>query len=141
MENNSDIIWLRSHLREINQTRSIMWPYHLSRLFLRIIAIGSMLASLQMSSFLMWSFLVLPLVHLTILISVVCSLCVIGSMLASLQMSSFLMWSFLVLPLVHLTILISVVCTFCVSFFLTAQHSEKINHSSVSPRRDSLEGI
>ena len=67
-----------------------------------------------MSSFLMWSFLVLSLAHLSILISVVCSLCVIGSMLASLQMSSFLMWSFLVLPLAHLSILISVVCSLCV---------------------------
>ena len=34
-----------------------------------------MLASLQMSSFLMWSFLVLPPAHLSILISVVFSLC------------------------------------------------------------------
>ena len=42
------------------------WPYHLSRLFLRKVVIGSMLASLQMSSFLMWSFLVLPLAHLSI---------------------------------------------------------------------------
>ena len=38
---------------------------------LRNIVIGSMLASLQMSSFLMWSFLVLPLDHLSILFSVV----------------------------------------------------------------------
>ena len=53
------------------------WPCHLSRLFLRKVFIGSMSASLQMSSFLMWYFLVLPLVaQLSILISVVCSLCV-----------------------------------------------------------------
>ena len=79
------------------------WPYHLSRFCLR--KVSSMLASLQISSFLMWSFLVLPLAHLSILISVVWSLCVIGSMLASLQMSSFLMWSFLVSPQAHLSIL------------------------------------
>ena len=47
-----------------------------SRLFLRKIVIGSMLGSLQMSSFFMWSFLVLPLAQLNILISVVCSFCV-----------------------------------------------------------------
>ena len=52
------------------------WPYHLSHLFLRKVVIGSMFVSLQMSSFLMWSFLVLPLAHLSILISVVCSFCV-----------------------------------------------------------------
>ena len=42
----------------------------------QMIVISSMLASLQMSSFLMLSLLVLPLAHLSILISVVCSLCV-----------------------------------------------------------------
>ena len=52
-----------------------MWPYHLSRICLRKV-IRSMLDSLQMSSFLMWSFLVLPLADLSILISVVCSVCV-----------------------------------------------------------------
>ena len=34
-----------------------IWPYHLSRIFLRKVVIGSMLASHRMSSFLMWSFL------------------------------------------------------------------------------------
>ena len=42
-----------------------MWPYHLSRLFLRKVVIRSMLSSLQMSSLLMWSFLALPLAHLS----------------------------------------------------------------------------
>ena len=62
----------------------------------------------------MWSLLVLPSAHLSILISVVCSLCAIGSMLASLQMYSFSMVSFLVLPLAHPSIFISVVCSLCV---------------------------
>ena len=47
---------------------------HLSRFCPRKVVIDSM--SLQMSSFLTWSFLVLPLAHLSILISVVCSFCV-----------------------------------------------------------------
>ena len=51
------------------------WPYHLSRLSLRKVVIGSMLASFLMSSLLTWSFLVLPLAHLSILISVV--LCIV----------------------------------------------------------------
>ena len=50
------------------------WAYHLSRLFLRMVVIGSMVASLQKSPFLMWSFL--PLAHLSILISVVYRFCV-----------------------------------------------------------------
>ena len=45
----------------------------LSRFCLRKVVIVSMVAFLQMSSFLMWSFLVFPLAHLSILISVVCS--------------------------------------------------------------------
>ena len=54
------------------------WPYHRSRFFLRNVVIGSTLASLQMSSFLKWSSLVLPLAHLSILISVACSfLCIV----------------------------------------------------------------
>ena len=52
------------------------WPYHRSRFFLRNVVIDSTLVSLQMSSLLMWSFLVSPLAHLSILISVVCSFCV-----------------------------------------------------------------
>ena len=48
------------------------WPYHLSRLFLRNVVIVWMLASLQMSSFLMWSFLFWNQAHHSILMSVVC---------------------------------------------------------------------
>ena len=47
------------------------WPYHRRRFFLRNVVIGSKLDSLRMSSFLMWSFSVLPLANLSILISVV----------------------------------------------------------------------
>ena len=34
------------------------WPFHLSRIFLRKVNIGSMVASFQMDSFLMWALLV-----------------------------------------------------------------------------------
>ena len=44
------------------------WPNHRSRFCLRKVIIDSMLASLRMSSFLMRSFSVLPLAHLSILI-------------------------------------------------------------------------
>ena len=46
----------------------ITCPYHISRLILVNVVIGSMLASLQMSSFFKWSFLVLSLAPLNILI-------------------------------------------------------------------------
>ena len=50
------------------------WPYHLSRLFVKKVVIDdSMLDTLRMSSFLAWSFFGLPLAHLSIPISVVCS--------------------------------------------------------------------
>ena len=81
----------------------------------------SSLLSISTSSFLMWSNLVFPLVHLNILISDVvqpglpscpsqhphfwCS--PTWSSLFSISPSSFLMWSNLVFPLVHLNILIS----------------------------------
>ena len=39
------------------------WPYHRSRFCRRKVVIGSMLASLQMSSFFLWSFFVLPLAY------------------------------------------------------------------------------
>ena len=45
------------------------WPYYHSHFCLTKVIIGSMLVSLQMSSFLTWSFLLLPLAHLSSLIS------------------------------------------------------------------------
>ena len=54
------------------------WPYRRSRFRLRKVEIGSVLASLQMSSFVTWSFLALPLAYLISRITVVCCfLCVI----------------------------------------------------------------
>ena len=47
-------------------------PCHRSRVCLRNVAIGSMLASLQMPSFFMLSYFVLPQGKLSILISVIC---------------------------------------------------------------------
>ena len=54
-------------------SRPYLESYHLRCLILRKVVIGSRLASLQMSSFVMWSFLVLPLAHLIDIISFVCS--------------------------------------------------------------------
>ena len=51
------------------------WPYHLSHFFLRKDAIVLMFASLQMSSPIMWSFLVFSITHLSIPISAGCSFC------------------------------------------------------------------
>ena len=98
---------------------------HISGVY-SLCVIGSILTSLQLSLFLMWSFLVLPLAHLSILISVVCGLCVIGSMLASLQMSSLLMRSFLVLPPAHLSILISVVFSLCMCHWFNVGFSPDV---------------
>ena len=50
-----------------------MLSYHRSQICLRNVVIVSMLSSIQISSFLMWYFFVVPLTHLTILMSVVCS--------------------------------------------------------------------
>ena len=69
------------------------WPCHLSGFCLKKVVIGSMLASFQMSSFLMWPFFVLPLAHLSILISVVWTFCVSFSWPPSIQTHiSLLVW-------------------------------------------------
>ena len=54
-------IWLFSRLNQ--------WPNHFSLLFSKKVSTGFMCASLLMSSFLIWSNLVLSLVHFNILIS------------------------------------------------------------------------
>ena len=59
-------------LGSIRPLPSFLWPYHRSRSCLRKVVIGSMLASLQISSFLMWSFFFLPPANLSIIITVVC---------------------------------------------------------------------
>ena len=106
-------MWLRSRLKQ--------WPNHFSLLFSRKVSTGFTSASFLMSSFLMWSNLVFPLVHLNILISDVVQHGLPScpsqhphfwcdptwSSLLSISTSSFLMWSSLVFPLVHLNIFIS----------------------------------
>ena len=59
-------LWLASRLKQ--------WPNHFSLLFSRNVATGFTCASFLMSSFRMWSNLVVPLAHLNILISAELSL-------------------------------------------------------------------
>ena len=53
----------------------ITWPYHERRFWVTYVVIGLTIASLLNFSFLIRYFLVLPWIHLSILISVVCILC------------------------------------------------------------------
>ena len=53
----------------------ITWPYHERRFWVTYVVIGLTIASLLNFSFLIRSFLVLPWIHLSIFISVVCILC------------------------------------------------------------------
>ena len=53
----------------------ITWPYHERRFWVTYVVIGLTIASLLNLSFLIRSFLVLPWIHLSIFMSVVCILC------------------------------------------------------------------
>ena len=61
-------------LDRLSSSLLLTWPYQCSRFCLRNVDIWHTLASSCIIVFLTWSFLVLPLIHLSILISATCNL-------------------------------------------------------------------
>ena len=64
-------------LDRLSSSLLLTWPYQCSRFCLRNVDIWHTLASSCIIVFLTWSFLVLPLIHLRILISATCNLFVV----------------------------------------------------------------
>ena len=136
------------------------WPYNLCRYFPRTVVIGSMLASLQISSFLMWSFLVMFSLHLTLYFRLhVLNVCLTSDVFSGMfttsalaLISSVLIFSVLFIPIVHFTLIISgLSSSFCsdlakpnrsvLTLVDSPSYTSSTNHTICSRAHSSLEWI